>query len=214
MGAAGSWIVGLENVSSIQPWLSDCFCRASTGDALVRRKLYSDSELAVLTYRRAIILNGVDLGALRGDLGDRYGNAPEAIKVWFRKAAKQLASGHRKKASRSLGILAHLLGDLANPKQTDQTNREASTRPMRRPWTPVAAGESGSSSATTAAATPASPGHKAKQRRKCVSPATTRASFGPTTATATDSTQSLKCPGRASRGSRHRKSLDPMVAPP
>ena len=33
MGAAGSWIVGLENVSSIQPWLSDCLCRASTGDA-------------------------------------------------------------------------------------------------------------------------------------------------------------------------------------
>ncbi len=56
--------------------------------------------------------------------GDRYGNAPEAIKVWFKKAAKQLASDHRKKASRSLGILAHLLGDLANPMHTDQTNRE------------------------------------------------------------------------------------------
>lgn len=56
--------------------------------------------------------------------GERYGNAPEAIRVWFKKAARQLASGHRKKASRSLGILAHLLGDLANPMHTDQTKRE------------------------------------------------------------------------------------------
>jgi hypothetical protein len=56
--------------------------------------------------------------------GDRYGNAPEAIKYWFKKAAKQLAGRHRTKASRSLGKLAHLLGDLANPMHTDQTSRE------------------------------------------------------------------------------------------
>ena len=56
--------------------------------------------------------------------GDRYGNAPEAIKFWFQKAAKQLAGKHRTKASRSLGKLAHLLGDLANPLHTDQTSRE------------------------------------------------------------------------------------------
>ena len=56
--------------------------------------------------------------------GGRYGNAPEAIRIWFKKAAKQLAGKHRGKASRSLGILAHLLGDLANPMHTDQTSRE------------------------------------------------------------------------------------------
>ena len=56
--------------------------------------------------------------------GERYGNAPEAIRFWFKKAAKQLAGKHRAKASRSLGKLAHLLGDLANPLHTDQTSRE------------------------------------------------------------------------------------------
>jgi hypothetical protein len=56
--------------------------------------------------------------------GEKYGDAPEAIKVWFKRAAKRLASGHQKKASRALGILAHLLGDLANPMHTDQTTVE------------------------------------------------------------------------------------------
>ena len=55
---------------------------------------------------------------------ERYRNAPEAIKFWFKKAAKQLAGKHKTKASRSLGKLAHLLGDLANPMHTDQTSRE------------------------------------------------------------------------------------------
>lgn len=56
--------------------------------------------------------------------GEKYGGAPEAITVWFKRAAKRLASGQRRKASRALGILAHLLGDLANPMHTDQTRVE------------------------------------------------------------------------------------------
>ena len=69
--AAGSWIVGLDNLSDIQPWLSDSICRAVTGDGDVRRKLYTDGEHAVFAFRRVIILNGIDLGALRGDLAER-----------------------------------------------------------------------------------------------------------------------------------------------
>jgi len=42
-----------------------------TGDGWVRRKLYTDSDLAVLTFRRCVVLTSIDAGALRGDLGDR-----------------------------------------------------------------------------------------------------------------------------------------------
>ena len=42
-----------------------------TGDGLVRRKLYTDSDLAVLAFKRCIVLTSIDHGALRGDLGDR-----------------------------------------------------------------------------------------------------------------------------------------------
>lgn len=69
--AAGSWVVGLDNLSEIPPWLSDSLCRAVTGDGDVRRKLYTDGDMAVFSFRRCVILNGIDLGATRGDLTER-----------------------------------------------------------------------------------------------------------------------------------------------
>jgi hypothetical protein len=69
--AAGSWVVGLDNLSDIPPWLSDSLCRASTGDGDVRRKLYTDGDYAVFAFRRFIIFDGIDVGALAPDLADR-----------------------------------------------------------------------------------------------------------------------------------------------
>ncbi len=46
-------------------------CRAVTGDARVTRKLYTDSDLAVVVFRRALLLTSIDPGAMRGDLADR-----------------------------------------------------------------------------------------------------------------------------------------------
>ena len=73
--AQGSWVVGLDNLSVVPDWLSDCLCRASTGDGDVRRALYTDGGLAVFAFRRCIVLNGIDVGALRGDLADRIVHA-------------------------------------------------------------------------------------------------------------------------------------------
>jgi hypothetical protein len=69
--AQGSWVAGLDNLSTVPDWLSDSLCRAATGDGDVRRALYTDSDLAVFAFRRCILLNGIDVGALRGDLADR-----------------------------------------------------------------------------------------------------------------------------------------------
>jgi len=69
--AAGSWVVALDNLSDIPPWLSDSICRASTGDGDVRRKLYTDGDYAVFAFRRCVIFNGIDVGALATDLADR-----------------------------------------------------------------------------------------------------------------------------------------------
>jgi hypothetical protein len=71
IAAAGSWAVAIDNISHIPDWLSDAFCRASTGDGLVRRKLYTDDDLSVIAYRRVLLINGIDVGVMRGDLGDR-----------------------------------------------------------------------------------------------------------------------------------------------
>ncbi|GIH25144.1 ATP-binding protein [Acrocarpospora phusangensis] len=69
--ATGSWVVSLDNLSDMPPWLSDAICRAVTGDGDVRRKLYTNTDLEVISFRRCVILNGIDLGAVRGDLADR-----------------------------------------------------------------------------------------------------------------------------------------------
>lgn len=71
VAASGSWVVALDNLSSIKEWMSDALCRAATGDGLVRRRLYSDDDLSVLAFRRVVALTSIDAGALRGDLADR-----------------------------------------------------------------------------------------------------------------------------------------------
>ncbi len=71
IAAAGSTVVALDNVSSVEPWLSDALCRAVTGDGMVRRALYTDDELSVVAIRRAVVLTAIDPGAMRGDLADR-----------------------------------------------------------------------------------------------------------------------------------------------
>lgn len=56
--------------------------------------------------------------------GDTYGGAPEAAKVWFRRTKRRLAKGRERAASKALGYLAHIVGDVANPMHTDQRDRE------------------------------------------------------------------------------------------
>lgn len=69
--AVGSHVVAVDNLSSLPDWLSDALCRASTGDGDVRRRLYTDGDLHVVSFRRVVVLNGIDLGAVRDDLADR-----------------------------------------------------------------------------------------------------------------------------------------------
>jgi hypothetical protein len=67
----GSRVVALDNLSTINPEFSDALCRAVTGDGDARRQLYTDADLIVQTFRRALILTSIDPGALKGDLGER-----------------------------------------------------------------------------------------------------------------------------------------------
>lgn len=71
VSAAASYVVALDNCSRVPDWLSDALCRAVTGDGWLRRALYTDDRVAICAFRRAIIINGIALGALRGDLLDR-----------------------------------------------------------------------------------------------------------------------------------------------
>ncbi len=110
MAAAGSWAVAIDNVSSISAWWSDALCKTVTGDGWIRRKLYTDSELAVLSYRRVVALTSIDAGALRGDLGDRILLVDlERIDDNRRRTEAELDALYAERRPRILGAILDLL---------------------------------------------------------------------------------------------------------
>jgi hypothetical protein len=56
--------------------------------------------------------------------GETYGGADEAARVWFNRMQRRLDAGNERGASKALGILAHIVGDVAQPMHTDSRPRE------------------------------------------------------------------------------------------
>jgi hypothetical protein len=71
IAAVNGWVVALDNLSHLPPWLSDALCRLSTGGGLSKRELYSDMDEVLLDAMRPAIINGIEDLATRGDLLDR-----------------------------------------------------------------------------------------------------------------------------------------------
>jgi hypothetical protein len=71
IAASRSRVVALDNLSHIEPWLSDALCRLSTGGALTKRELYTDGEEVILEAVRPAIITSVTDVVVRGDLLDR-----------------------------------------------------------------------------------------------------------------------------------------------
>jgi hypothetical protein len=71
IAAKNGWVVALDNLSGLSPWLSDALCRIATGGGFATRELYSDTDEILIDVQRPIILNGIDDIATRQDLIDR-----------------------------------------------------------------------------------------------------------------------------------------------
>lgn len=71
ISASSSWVVSLDNLSHVQPWLSDALCRLATGGGFATRELYTDAEEVLFEAQRPVILNGIEELATRSDLLDR-----------------------------------------------------------------------------------------------------------------------------------------------
>lgn len=71
IAAMNSWIVSMDNISNIQPWMSDAICRLATGAASAGRTLFTDMDETILEARRPVIMNGIEELATRSDLVDR-----------------------------------------------------------------------------------------------------------------------------------------------
>ena len=60
-----------DNVSALQPWLSDALCRLATGGGFGTRRLRTDQDEVLFDGARPIILNGIEDVVTRPDLADR-----------------------------------------------------------------------------------------------------------------------------------------------
>lgn len=65
------YLIPFDNIEYIDNKISNALCRAITGEAFSKRKLYSDNEDFYYIFKRSIIINGILVPAKRPDLLDR-----------------------------------------------------------------------------------------------------------------------------------------------
>lgn len=110
MSVANGWATVIDNVSTIPDWWSDALCKAVTGDGWVRRSLYTNCDVSVLSFKRVIALTSIDAGALRGDLGERLVLVDlEPISETKRRTEKALDREYRSAHPEMLGALFDLV---------------------------------------------------------------------------------------------------------
>jgi hypothetical protein len=123
IAAKNNWCLAFDNISRIPDWLSDAFCRLSTGGGLSTRELYTDSEEAIFNVTRPIILNGIDDLATRGDLVDRsiIINLPR-INGNSRKLERDIKREFEADKPKILGALLNLLSGILAAKDLFKCN--------------------------------------------------------------------------------------------
>lgn len=71
ISATRGWMLAFDNLSGLPDWLSDAFCRLSTGGGFAARELYTDADEVIFSAMRPVVLNGIDDVVGRQDLVDR-----------------------------------------------------------------------------------------------------------------------------------------------
>jgi hypothetical protein len=69
--AKSSHVIVIDNMSRLEPWLSDALCRLATGGGLATRQLFTDEEEVFFDAQRPILLNGIENVGTRGDYLER-----------------------------------------------------------------------------------------------------------------------------------------------
>jgi hypothetical protein len=71
IAAANGWVVAYDNLSGIQPHLSDALCSLATGGGFATRELYTNDDEKLFDSMRPILINGIEEVTTRPDLLDR-----------------------------------------------------------------------------------------------------------------------------------------------
>jgi hypothetical protein len=106
IAANNGYVLAFDNVSGISGWLSDAFCRLSTGGGFATRQLHTDQDEILFQAMRPLILNGIDDIITKPDLADRAVLITlEAIPEDKRKTENEVMSAFERKLPGILGAL-------------------------------------------------------------------------------------------------------------
>ena len=107
ISASNSHLLVFDNVSGLQPWLSDTLCRLSSGGGFAVRSLWTNTDEVVFNASRPIILNGIGDIITRPDLAARaLFISLEPISDADRKAEAKLLAELKAKRPQILGVLS------------------------------------------------------------------------------------------------------------
>jgi hypothetical protein len=71
IAAHNGWLLSFDNLSYLPQWLSNAFCRFSTGGGNATRQLYTDNEEILFDAQRPIVISSIEDVVTRPDLLDR-----------------------------------------------------------------------------------------------------------------------------------------------
>lgn len=127
-----NWMTFFDNLSSLPAWASDTVCRAVTGEGHSERLLYTNLEEIILSYKRVVGLNGINVVATRPDLLDRSiiielerirpdkRKREEVLHREFREALPSILGGALDVLSKALTIFPDVEGVLTDlPRMAD-----------------------------------------------------------------------------------------------
>jgi hypothetical protein len=69
--ATNGHVLAFDNISTLQPWISDIICRLATGGGFAARELYTDQDEVLFNATRPQTLNGIEDFITRPDAADR-----------------------------------------------------------------------------------------------------------------------------------------------
>ena len=101
-----SVVLPFDNVSYLKPWMSDAFCRITSGGGFSSRKLYTDDEEMFFNLCRPFIMNGIPDFVTKSDMADRVIIIQmERIPEKLRKTEEQLWNDFQNEKACILGAI-------------------------------------------------------------------------------------------------------------
>lgn len=104
LSLANNYMPIYDNIETISSEKSNMLCMAATGGAFSKRTLYTDEEESIVSFKRCVGFNGINIGATKSDLLDRcLLNELERIDETERKTEKEVWSSFEKDKPKILG---------------------------------------------------------------------------------------------------------------